>query len=277
MPNSFSNISSNNPLLARLNEQASDRNNNQTDNQNKNQDNNGDNNRANKRANNEMRKISVIRNFTPHAAGSVLMSFGNTQVICTASLSERVPEFRRLSKAGWLTAEYSMLPSSTHQRCERESVKGKQNGRTQEIQRLIGRTLRAAIDLEKLGARTIHIDCDVISADGGTRTASITGAYIALCDAINSLIIDQKISESPLQSKRIAAVSVGIVDGQALLDLDYSEDSHAHCDVNVVMNETYDLIEVQGTAERKYFSVTELNTMLDLAKLGIQQIFNTPF
>jgi ribonuclease PH len=213
-----------------------------------------------------MRPISFQRQFTMHAEGSVLVSFGNTKVLCTASVVEKVPPHRK-GKGGWLTAEYGMLPRATHTRSDREAAKGKQSGRTQEIQRLIGRALRAVVDIDALGERTIHLDCDVLQADGGTRTAAISGAYVALMDAVKSL----NLAKSPILDS-IAAVSVGIVDGQCVCDLDYIEDSGCDADVNVVMNGAGQVIEVQGTAEGAPFSREQLNTLLDYAAEGIAQI-----
>src|SRR6056300_993286 len=201
----------------------------------------------------QLRTTKISRHFTSHAEGSVLVEFGNTQVICTASVEEGVPRFLKGKGQGWLTAEYGMLPRSTGSRMARESVRGKQSGRTQEIQRLIGRSLRAAVDLKYLGERTIYLDCDVIQADGGTRTASITGACVALSDALKKLIDAKKLEQSPLRSL-IAAISVGIYQGEAVLDLDYPEDSAADTDLNVVMDENGHFIEVQGTAEADPFS-----------------------
>lgn len=219
----------------------------------------------------ELRSISFIRKFTCHAEGSVLVSFGNTKVLCTASVEERVPSFLKGKGQGWVTAEYGMLPRSTHSRMGREAARGKQTGRTQEIQRLIGRSLRAAVDLEALGERQITIDCDVIQADGGTRTASISGAYVALQDAIAGLIRDGKLKESPIYG-RLASVSVGIYEGTPVLDLDYPEDSNAETDMNVVMNEAGQFIEVQGTAEGHAFRREEMDAMLNLAAQGIGEI-----
>jgi ribonuclease PH len=213
-----------------------------------------------------MRPISFQRQFTMHAEGSVLVSFGNTKVLCTASVVDKVPPHRK-GKGGWLTAEYGMLPRATHTRSDREAAKGKQSGRTQEIQRLIGRALRAVVDIDALGERTIHLDCDVLQADGGTRTAAISGAYVALMDAVKSL----HLAKSPILDS-IAAVSVGIVDGQCVCDLDYIEDSGCDADVNVVMNGAGQVIEVQGTAEGAPFSREQLNTLLDYAAEGIAQI-----
>lgn len=227
--------------------------------------------RPSKRAANELRALKITRGFTCHAEGSVLIEFGDTKVLCTASVSERVPGFLRGKGQGWVTAEYGMLPRSTHTRSDREAARGKQSGRTQEIQRLIGRSLRAVVNLEKLGERTIHIDCDVLQADGGTRTASISGAYVAVADAVNKLLAHNKIDENPLFGQ-VAAVSVGIYDGEPVLDLDYPEDSSAETDMNVVMNEAGGFIEVQGTAEGHAFQRAELDALLDLASGGIKTI-----
>ena len=220
---------------------------------------------------NQLRQIRIHRNFTCHAEGSVLVEFGNTRVICTASIEESVPRFLRGKNQGWVTAEYGMLPRSTGSRMQREAARGKQSGRTQEIQRLIGRSLRAAIDMSKLGERTIHIDCDVIQADGGTRTASITGASVALVDALNGLERAKLITESPLKGM-IAAVSVGIYQGEAVLDLDYDEDSNAGTDMNIVMNEAGGFIEVQGTAEDGAYSQDQFDVMLALGRQGVAEI-----
>jgi ribonuclease PH len=222
--------------------------------------------RSDDRSAQAMRPISFQRQFTMHAEGSVLVSFGNTKVLCTASVVDKVPPHRK-GKGGWLTAEYGMLPRATHTRSDREAAKGKQSGRTQEIQRLIGRALRAVVDIDALGECTIHLDCDVLQADGGTRTAAISGAYVALMDAVKSL----NLAKSPMLDS-IAAVSVGIVDGQCLCDLDYVEDSGCDADVNVVMNGAGQVIEVQGTAEGAPFSREQLNTLLDYAADGIAQI-----
>lgn len=219
----------------------------------------------------ELRSINVTSNFTIHAEGSVLIACGNTQVLCTASVESRVPRFLRDKKQGWVTAEYGMLPRSTHTRMGREAARGKQSGRTQEIQRLIGRSLRAAVDLSVLDGYTITIDCDVIQADGGTRTASITGGYIALALAINTLIKDKKIKSDPLHGQ-IAAVSVGIYNGKPVLDLDYPEDSEAETDMNVIMNDAGAFIEIQGTAEGHAFRRNELDEMLNLAEKGINEL-----
>ncbi|PLW70946.1 ribonuclease PH [Pseudohalioglobus lutimaris] len=220
---------------------------------------------------NQLRDITFTRNFTCHAEGSVLVSFGNTRVICTASVEEGVPRFMRGEGRGWVTAEYGMLPRSTDTRMGREAARGKQGGRTVEIQRLIGRSLRAALDLELLGENTITIDCDVIQADGGTRTASITGACVALVDAINFLQRKKVIQTDPLR-QMIASVSVGMFEGEPVLDLDYPEDFAADTDMNVVMGESGSFIEVQGTAEGAHFAREELNAMLDLASEGIASL-----
>ncbi|TNF98295.1 MAG: ribonuclease PH [Gammaproteobacteria bacterium] len=229
--------------------------------------------RPSNRAPDQMREVNITRNFTMHAEGSVLIEFGNTKVICTASIDEKVPFFLRGSGQGWVTAEYGMLPRSTTDRMARESARGKQGGRTLEIQRLIGRSLRAVIDLEKLGERTITIDCDVIQADGGTRTASITGGYVALADAVQGLIDEGKLKENPLTG-RVASVSVGIYKGVAITDLDYPEDSNAETDMNVVMDNHDHYIEVQGTAEGHPFSRDELNKLLDLASTSISHLLD---
>jgi ribonuclease PH len=221
----------------------------------------------------EMRAIRITRNYTKHAEGSVLIEFGDTKVICTASVDERVPGFLRGKGQGWVTAEYGMLPRSTGSRMRREASGGKQGGRTMEIQRLIGRALRAGIDLEVLGENTISLDCDVIQADGGTRTASITGAWVALNDAIQHLLDKKVINKNPLHHQ-IASVSVGIFNGTPVLDLDYAEDSNAETDMNVVMNSDNGFIEVQGTAEGHPYSKDELNSMLALAEKGIMELFS---
>ena len=220
----------------------------------------------------EMRTVRITRNYTKHAEGSVLIEFGDTKVICTASVEERVPGFLRGKGQGWVTAEYGMLPRSTGSRMRREASSGKQGGRTMEIQRLIGRALRAGIDLEVLGENTISLDCDVIQADGGTRTASITGAWVALNDAIQHLLDKKTIDKNPLHHQ-IASVSVGIYNGTPVLDLDYAEDSNAETDMNVVMNSDNGFIEVQGTAEGHPYSRDELNSMLALAEKGITELF----
>lgn len=223
------------------------------------------------RATDELREVSFQRHFTKHAAGSTLIAMGDTKVLCTASIDNRTPPWLKGTGSGWVTAEYGMLPGATHTRARREAASGKQSGRTQEIQRLIGRSLRAAIDLEALGERTITIDCDVIQADGGTRTASITGAYVSLCDAINQLMKERKIKRNPIHG-HVAAISVGIFNGEPVLDLDYAEDSNAETDMNVVMNEAGGFIEIQGTAEGHAFRETELQDMLNHAKHGITQL-----
>jgi len=219
----------------------------------------------------QLRDVSIERNFTCHAEGSVLVSFGNTRVICTASIEPGVPRFMRGQGRGWITAEYGMLPRSTGSRMGREASRGKQGGRTVEIQRLIGRSLRAAVDMEKLGENTITIDCDVIQADGGTRTASITGACVALVDAFNHLQREKGLKEDPLR-QMVAAVSVGIYQGVPVLDLDYPEDSAADTDLNVIMGETGGFIEVQGTAEGAPFARSELDSMLSLAEKGVEEL-----
>jgi ribonuclease PH len=220
---------------------------------------------------NDLRNVSITRNYTKHAEGSVLVEFGDTKVLCTASVEEKVPGFLRGKNEGWITAEYGMLPRSTGSRMGREAARGKQGGRTMEIQRLIGRSLRAAVDLTALGERSITIDCDVIQADGGTRTASITGAYVALQDAISYLLKNKKIKKSPLYGQ-IASVSVGIYQGTPVLDLDYDEDSSAETDMNVVMNDAGAYIELQGTAEGHAFRADELQAMLGLASEGIETL-----
>ena len=220
---------------------------------------------------NEMRQIKITRDFLPSAEGSTLIEMGNTRVICTASLEDRVPPFLRNSGKGWLTAEYAMLPMSTSSRNRRESSSGKVKGRTHEIQRLIGRSLRAVTDLNSIGERTIYIDCDVIQADGGTRTASITGAFIALVDALRRLREDGKIEGFPVKDF-ISAISVGIVNGEVLLDLDYVEDSGADVDMNFVMTGSGGIVEVQGTAEAEPFSRDMLDKMLDVAAIGISEL-----
>ena len=219
----------------------------------------------------QSRPITITRHFTSHAEGSVLVEFGETKVLCTASFTEGVPRFLKGQGQGWVTAEYGMLPRSTHTRMDREAARGKQSGRTQEIQRLIGRSLRAAVDMKALGENTIVIDCDVIQADGGTRTAAITGACVALVDALNWARGKGIIKSNPLKFL-VAAVSVGIFDGEAICDLEYIEDSAAETDMNVVMTETGKLIEIQGTAEGEPFDHDELSTLLELAKHGIREI-----
>jgi ribonuclease PH len=225
------------------------------------------------RAPDQLREIKLTRDYTCHAEGSVLVEFGKTKVICTVSIEDRVPGFLKGKGQGWLTAEYGMLPRSTGSRMRREATQSSQGGRTMEIQRLIGRSLRAVVDLKKLGERTLTIDCDVIQADGGTRTASITGAYVALVDAVRSLQYEKVLKEDPVNSA-LASVSVGIYKGTAVLDLDYAEDSNAETDMNVVMNGEGHFIEVQGTAEGHAFSGDELNEMLGLAQKGITELFD---
>jgi ribonuclease PH len=227
------------------------------------------------RAADQLRTIKLTRNYTRHAEGSVLVECGDTKVLCTASVLEKVPPHVRGTGAGWLTAEYGMLPRATHTRGDREAARGKQSGRTQEIQRLIGRSLRAAVDLEKLGERTIHVDCDVLQADGGTRTASITGAWVAVQDAINWLVAQGKLPVNVMRD-HVAAISVGVWQGMPVLDLDYAEDVACDTDMNVVMlgsiGRVGGLIEVQGTAEGAAFSRAELNALLDLAEKGIREL-----
>ena len=218
------------------------------------------------RAADELRQVRLTREFTKHPAGSVLVEFGDTRVLCTASVEDQVPRFLRGSRRGWITAEYGMLPGATHTRADREAVRGKQGGRTVEIQRLIGRSLRAAVDLRRLGERTIKLDCDVIQADGGTRTASITGACVALADAVG------KVAPKAFRGF-VASVSVGVFKGECVLDLDYSEDSNADTDMNVVMMQGHGFIEVQGTAEGSPFARDSLNRLLDLAESGIETLF----
>ena len=220
-----------------------------------------------------LRNVRITRNYIKHAEGSTLIEFGDTKVICTASVEDSVPPFLRGKGSGWVTAEYSMLPRATHTRSARESSKGKVGGRTHEIQRLIGRSLRAVTDLALLGERTIFIDCDVIQADGGTRTASITGAYVALADATRALVTKGLIPSNPLK-EAVAAVSVGIINGQPLLDLDYEEDSTAEVDMNFVMTSSNRFVEVQGTAEIKPFSIDEMDIMRSLAITGIKRLFD---
>ena len=228
-------------------------------------------NRANRRAADQMRPVCFDRGFTRHAEGSVLIAFGDTRVLCTASVDSTVPPFLRGRGRGWVTAEYGMLPRSTHTRMPREAARGRQSGRTLEIQRLIGRALRQAVDLDALGERTITVDCDVLQADGGTRTASITGGWVALADALDGLVGAGALPESPLVAQ-VAAVSTGIVDGQVLLDLDYSEDSRADTDMNFVMDNEGRFIEVQGTAEAAPFTEDELRQLTAVAADGINQL-----
>ena len=223
------------------------------------------------RAPNEMRAIKITRNYTKHAEGSVMVEFGDTKVLCNASVETRVPGFLKGSGQGWVTAEYGMLPRSTGSRMGREAARGKQGGRTMEIQRLIGRSLRAAIDLKALGEHSITIDCDVIQADGGTRTASITGGYVALADAIQYMLGKKLIKKSPLQ-RQIASISVGVYEGTPIADLDYPEDSNCETDMNVVMDSDGGFIEIQGTAEGAPFQPEELNSMLTLAKDAIKNL-----
>jgi ribonuclease PH len=223
------------------------------------------------RAPDQLRPVRFTRRYTRHAEGSVLVEFGDTKVLCTATIENGVPSFLRNSGQGWITAEYGMLPRATHSRSPREAAKGKQSGRTQEIQRLIGRSLRAVVDMRSLGERTITLDCDVLQADGGTRTASITGAYVALADAVDALLKRRELKESPLHGQ-VAAVSVGIVGGAPVLDLDYAEDSQAETDMNVVMNGGGGFVEVQGTAEGHAFRRHELDELLNLAANGIGQL-----
>jgi ribonuclease PH len=219
----------------------------------------------------QLRDVRITRHYTKYAEGSVLVEFGDTKVLCTASVSESVPPFLRDKGQGWLTAEYGMLPRATHTRSDREAARGKQTGRTQEIQRLIGRALRAVFDLEALGARTINLDCDVIQADGGTRTASITGAFVAAHDAISKLLADGRLQRSPI-TDYVAAISVGVYEGVPLLDLDYAEDSACDTDMNIVMTGSGGLVEVQGTAEGAPFSRAEMDALLDLAQSGIRTL-----
>jgi ribonuclease PH len=228
--------------------------------------------RASGRAPDELRPIRITRGYTRHAEGSVLVEFGDTRALVTASVEDGVPPFLRGKGEGWVTAEYGMLPRSTHTRSVREAARGKQNGRTLEIQRLIGRSLRAIVDLRALGERTVTLDCDVLQADGGTRTASITGAYVALADAMDALVRRRTIASSPLHGQ-VAAVSVGIVDGVPVVDLDYAEDSSAETDMNVVMNNGGAFVEVQGTAEGHAFRRHELDQLLDLAAAACQRLF----
>lgn len=227
--------------------------------------------RPNDRLPSQTRPIKITRHYTKYAEGSVLIEFGETKVLCNATVEESVPRFLKGQQKGWVTAEYSMLPRATHSRSQREAAKGKQGGRTMEIQRLIARSLRAIIDLEALGERTVTLDCDVIQADGGTRTAAITGACVALYDAMEKLVAEGTLKKNPVKSL-VAAISVGIVNEQAVCDLEYIEDSNAETDMNVVMVEDGRLVEVQGTAEGEPFSHQELLSLLDLAKQGIAQL-----
>ncbi len=223
------------------------------------------------RAANALRAVCISRNYTAYAEGSVLIEFGGTKVLCTASVEEKVPGHKKGTGEGWVTAEYGMLPRATHTRSDREAARGKQSGRTQEIQRLIGRSMRSVFDLKKLGERTIYLDCDVIQADGGTRTAAITGAFVAAQDAVNKLIAEGKLKESPILD-HVAAISVGIVQGTALLDLEYTEDSACDTDMNVVMTGAGNFVEVQGTAEGAAFTRAEMDALLILAEKGIQEL-----
>jgi ribonuclease PH len=223
------------------------------------------------RAADALRPVTITRRYTKHAEGSVLVEFGDTKVLCTASVEEKVPPFKRGSGTGWVTAEYGMLPRATHTRSDREAARGKQSGRTQEIQRLIGRSLRCVFDLAALGERTISLDCDVIQADGGTRTAAITGAYVAAHDAVTWLIAQDKLSASPIRDA-VAAISVGIVEGAPLLDLEYIEDSACDTDMNVVMTGSGGFVEVQGTAEGAAFTREEMSALLQLADKGIREL-----
>ncbi len=227
--------------------------------------------RTQNRAPDALRPVTITRGYTVHAEGSVLIEFGATKVLCTASVEERVPPHKRGSGEGWVTAEYGMLPRATHTRSDREAARGKQSGRTQEIQRLIGRSLRAVFDLKRLGERTIQLDCDVLQADGGTRTAAITGAFVAAQDAVNGLLAAGKITQSPITAP-VAAISVGIVQGTPLLDLEYVEDSACDTDMNVVMTGVSHFVEVQGTAEGVAFSRAEMTALLDLAEKGITEL-----
>ena len=226
----------------------------------------------NNRKKDEIREIRITKEYIKYPEGSVLIELGNTKVICNATVEEKVPPFLKGSSKGWITAEYSMVPRATNTRTKRESSNGKLTGRTMEIQRLIGRSLRAAIDLKKLGERTIMIDCDVIQADGGTRTAAITGGYLALELAVNKLLDSGKITENPIVSK-IAAISVGIVDGEVLLDLEYEEDSRAEVDMNIIMNDRGEFVEIQGTGEGKTFNLKELNSLLEITRNAFDKLF----
>lgn len=227
--------------------------------------------RANNRNNNELRPLNIIRNYTNYAEGSVLVESGNTKVICNVSYSKGVPRFLKDSGQGWITAEYGMLPRATHTRTDRESSRGKQTGRTLEIQRLIGRSLRQMLDLKLLGENTLYVDCDVIQADGGTRVASITGSCVALVDALYKIYLQKCLKANPLK-QLVAGISVGICNGELVLDLDYNEDSTAETDMNVVMTEDGNFVEVQGTAEHGTFNQQQMNDLLDLARHGLQQI-----
>jgi ribonuclease PH len=227
--------------------------------------------RSGGRADDQLRPVRMTRRYTIHAEGSVLVEFGATKVLCTASVEEKVPPHKRGSGEGWVTAEYGMLPRATHTRSEREAARGKQSGRTQEIQRLIGRSMRAVFDLARLGERTIHLDCDVLQADGGTRTAAITGAFVAAHDAVAKLMEQGKLQQNPIRD-HVAAISVGMVKGSALLDLEYVEDSTCDTDMNIVMTGAGRFIEVQGTAEGLAFSRQEMNALLALAEKGVSEL-----
>jgi ribonuclease PH len=229
--------------------------------------------RSGARAANQLRPVRITRGFTVHAEGSVLIEFGGTKVLCTASVQEKVPPHKKGSGEGWVTAEYGMLPRATHTRSDREAAKGKQTGRTQEIQRLIGRSMRAVFDLKKLGERTIALDCDVLQADGGTRTAAITGAFVAAQDAVNGLLAAGKILQTPILAQ-VAAISVGLVQGTPLLDLEYTEDSACDTDMNVVMTGAGHFVEVQGTAEGAAFTRAEMDALLGLAEKGIGELMD---
>ena len=228
------------------------------------------------RAANAMRRVCISRSYTMHAEGSVLIEFGNTRVLCNASVLDKVPPHQKGSGQGWVTAEYGMLPRATHSRSDREAARGKQSGRTQEIQRLIGRALRSVFDLSLLGERTLQLDCDVIQADGGTRTAAITGAFVAAQDAVNGLLAQGKLTQSPIR-EAVAAISVGMVQGTPLLDLEYLEDSACDTDMNVVMTAAGHYVEVQGTAEGVAFSRTEMDALLALADKGIRELLQLQF
>jgi ribonuclease PH len=227
--------------------------------------------RTDGRAHDALRPVRITRGFTKHAEGSVLVEFGQTRVLCTASVEERVPPHKRGSGEGWVTAEYGMLPRSTHTRSDREAARGKQSGRTQEIQRLIGRSMRCVFDLKQLGERTITLDCDVLQADGGTRTAAITGAFVAAHDAVGWLLLQRRIEASPIR-QFVAAVSVGLVQGVPLLDLEYVEDSACDTDMNVVMTASGGFVELQGTAEGEAFSAAQMDTLVALARKGIEEL-----
>ncbi len=227
--------------------------------------------RTGARAANALRPVTLTRHYTRHAEGSVLVAFGHTKVLCNASVLDKVPPHQKGSGQGWVTAEYGMLPRATHSRSDREAARGKQSGRTQEIQRLIGRALRSVFDLTRLGERTLHLDCDVIQADGGTRTAAITGAFVAAQDAVNGLLAQGKLAQTPIR-EAVAAISVGIVQGTPLLDLEYTEDSACDTDMNVVMTASGHYVEVQGTAEGVAFSRTEMDALLALADQGIREL-----